>query len=93
LLWNQANYERRQAFFRHEKIPPYKTQCHTLKHSEHFKAIGTGKAQAILKKLNEAWSAFFALKRLQAKGQLPPHITKVRPPKYWKDRETQSRQK
>src|SRR2546428_6881325 len=33
LLWNQANYERRQAFFKHKNMPSYAKQCNTLKHS------------------------------------------------------------
>ncbi|AFU57195.1 putative transposase [Candidatus Nitrososphaera gargensis Ga9.2] len=88
LLWNAANYERRQAYFKHHKIPTYHEQCKTLKHSEYFKAIGTGKGQALLKKLQEAWNSFFALKRLQRQGKLPPNIQKVRIPSYWKNRIT-----
>lgn len=87
-LWNQANYERRQAFFKHEKMPSYINQCNKLKHSEHFKAIGTGKSQAMLSKLHEAWRSFWELKKMQARGQLPAFIQKVGLPKYWKDRKT-----
>jgi putative transposase len=88
LLWNQANYERRQAFFKRGKMPSYAKQCHTLKDSKHFKAIGTGKGQATLKKLHEAWRSFWKLKMLQTQGLLPSHIQKVSPPRYWKDRKT-----
>ena len=88
LLWNQADYERRQAFFKHEKMPGYSKQCYTFKTSEHFKVIGTGKAQALLKKLAESWNSFWELKKMQSQGRLPPHIQKVSPPKYWKDRRT-----
>lgn len=88
LLWNQANYERRQAFFKYEKMPSYVKQCNTLKHSEHFKAISTGKGQAILSKLHESWQSFWQLKKMQKQGLLPRHIVKVSPPKYWKDRNT-----
>ena len=88
LLWNQANYERRQAFFKHEKMPSYAKQCNTLKHSEHFKALGTGKGQAILSKLHESWQSFWQLKKMQKQGLLPQHIVKVGPPKYWKNRKT-----
>jgi len=86
LLWNQANYERRQAFFKHTKMPSYAKQCNTLKYTEHFKAVGTGKGQAILSKLNESWQSFWKLKKMQKQGVLPIFIQKVRPPKYWKDR-------
>ncbi|MGH9876746.1 MAG: RNA-guided endonuclease InsQ/TnpB family protein [Nitrososphaera sp.] len=88
LLWNQANYERRQALFKHAKRPSYVKQCNTLKHSEHFKAIGTGKGQAILSKLHESWQSFSELKKMQKQGRLPAFIQKVGLPKYWKDRKT-----
>src|SRR2546425_2942872 len=68
LLWNQANYERRQAFFKHEKMPSYAKQCNTLKHSEHFKVLGTGKGQAILSKLHESWQSFWELKKMRKQG-------------------------
>ena len=86
LLWNQTNYERRQAFFKHEKNPEYAKQCYTFKTSQHFRAIGTGKAQPLLKKLAESWSSFWELKQMLAQGRLPPHIKRVNPPRYWKDR-------
>jgi len=88
LLWNQANYERRQAFFKNKTMSSYAKQCNTLKHSEHFKALGTGKGQAILSKLHESWQSFWQLKKMQKQGLLPQHIAKVSPPKYWKDRNT-----
>jgi putative transposase len=85
LLWNQANYERRQTLFKHIKMPGYARQCYTLKTSQHFKAIGTGKAQPLLKKLAESWSSFWELKKMLAQDRLP-HVKKVSPPRYWKDR-------
>lgn len=88
LLWNRANYERRQAFFNRQKMPSYAKQCYTFKTSSHFKAIGTGKAQPLLKKMAESWKSFWELKKMQSQGRLPSHIHKVRPPRYWKDRET-----
>ncbi|MBM5805037.1 MAG: IS200/IS605 family element transposase accessory protein TnpB [Candidatus Verstraetearchaeota archaeon] len=84
ILWNIANYERRKAFYEHMKMPSYALQCRELKHTEPFKKLGTCKAQALLSKLNEAWQSFHALLRLKKKGKLPPHIRKIRPPKYWK---------
>jgi hypothetical protein len=59
ILWNMANYEIRQAFYEHQKIPSYKDQYRTLKDNE----IGTCKAQALLSKLNEAWQSLFTLLR------------------------------
>ena len=84
ILWNTANYERRQAFYEHQRNHSYVEQCRTLKDSEAFKALGTCKAQAVLSKLNEAWQSFYALLRLKKKGRLPPHIHKLSPPRYWK---------
>jgi putative transposase len=69
-------------------MPSYAKQCSTLKHSEHFQAIGTGKRQAILSKLTELWQSFWELKKMQKQGRLPTFIQKVGLPKYWKDRKT-----
>jgi putative transposase len=85
ILWNTANFERRRAWRAHLKMPSYASQCRTLKTSESFKRLGTCKAQALLSKLNEAWSSFYALKRLEKRGRLPPHVLKVNPPRYWKE--------
>jgi putative transposase len=84
ILWNIANYERRKAFYEHRKTPSYTAQCKELKHTEPFKKLGTCKAQALLSKLNEAWQSFHALLRLRRRGRLPPHIRRIRPPRYWK---------
>ncbi len=84
ILWNMANYERRQAFYEYGHTPTYAEQCKTLKRSQSFKTLGTCKAQALLSKLNEAWRSFHALLRLKQRGRLPPHIRRVSPPGYWK---------
>ncbi len=39
-----------------------------------------------MQKNNGAWSSFFSLLRLKREGRLPPHITRVSPPRYWKER-------
>jgi len=85
ILWNTANFERRKAWHEHLKMPSYADQCRVLKMSEAFKRLGTCKAQALLSKLREAWSSFYALKRLEKQGMLPPHILRVNPPRYWKE--------
>jgi putative transposase len=87
-LWNVANYQRRQAYFEHRKLPTYPGQCRKLKHSKSFKALGTCKAQAVLSKLNEAWASALALKKRQRQGRLPPNLKKVCLPGYLKDRRT-----
>jgi putative transposase len=90
-LWNMANYERRQAYFTGNRVPGYENQWRTFKDSEPFKRIGTCKGQALLLKLREAWGSFSALKHLQKLDQLPPHIKRISPPKYMKDRNTRGR--
>ena len=45
-------------------------------------------AQAVIQKNDEAWNAFFKQLDLKKQGRLPPHIRKVSPPGYWKDRLT-----
>jgi len=87
-LWNMANYERRQALFFQKWTPTYAHQCKRFKDADAFKQLGTCKAQALLAKLREAWGSCRALKRLEERGQLPPHIKRVRPPRYMKDRST-----
>jgi len=90
-LWNMANYDRRQAYFTGSRVPSYENQWRIFKDSEPFKRIGTCKGQALLLKLREAWGSFFALKRLQRNGNLPPHIKRTSPPKYMKDPNTRRR--
>jgi putative transposase len=88
-LWNMANYERRQAlFFQNSWTPTYAHQCRCFKDADAFKQLGTCKAQALLAKLREAWGSYRALKQLEERGQLPPHIKRVLPPRYMKDRST-----
>jgi putative transposase len=45
-------------------------------------------AGQVVNKNDEAWNAFFELLKLRKQGKLPPHIKKVSPPGYWKDRDT-----
>jgi putative transposase len=49
-----------------------------------LRLIGSATAQQIINKNNEAWRSFLALKRLEAEGRLPEHITRVSMPRYWK---------
>jgi Zn-finger nucleic acid-binding protein len=50
-LWNRANYQRRQAFFKRRRTPSYPFQCNYFKADKDFKLLGTCKAQALLQKL------------------------------------------
>jgi len=83
VLWNKLNYVRRQAFF--EGRFDWKEGVDEL-YDEFKKIIGSATAQQIIRKNDEAWRSFFALLKLQKQGKLPPHIRKVSPPRYWKDR-------
>jgi len=81
-LFNEVNYERRQQFFRGEKVDLQGTY---KKYYEKYKGILGVNAQQVLNKNNEAWSSFFSLLNLKKKGKLPPHMKHVSPPRYWKE--------
>ena len=83
VLWNKLNYIRRQAFF--DGRFEWKEGINEL-YNEFKRILGSATTQQIIRKNNEAWRSFFALLKLQRQGKLPPHIRKVSPPRYWKDR-------
>jgi len=83
VLWNKLNYIRRQLFF--EGRFDWKEGVDEL-YDEFKPILGSATTQQIIRKNNEAWRSFFALLKLQKQGKLPPHICKVSPPRYWKDR-------
>ncbi|MFP3298263.1 MAG: transposase [Thermocladium sp.] len=87
-LFNEVNYERRQQFFRGEKVDFEGTwdKCY-----EKYKEELGVNAQAVMQKNNEAWNSTFSLLRLRKENKLPPHMSRVSPPKYWKDKETGKR--
>jgi len=87
-LFNEVNYERRQQFFRGEKVDLEGTWD---KYYERYKGALGVNAQAVLQKNNEAWSSFFSLLKRKREGKLPPHMKRVGPPKYWKNREGKER--
>jgi putative transposase len=87
-LFNEVNYERRQQFFRGEKVDLEGTWD---RYYERYKGALGVNAQAVLQKNNEAWSSFFSLLRRKREGKLPPHMRRVGPPSYWKDRENKER--
>ena len=81
-LFNEVNYERRQQFFRGEKVDLQGTY---KKYYEKYRGLlGSANAQEVIHKNNEAWSSFFSLLNLKKKGKLPPHMNHVSPPRYWK---------
>ena len=81
-LFNEVNYERRQQFFRGEKVDFKLTWD---KYYDKYKDILGVNAQAVLQKNNEAWSSFFSLLKLKKQGKLPPHMNHVSPSRYWKE--------
>jgi len=85
VLWNKLNYLRRQAFF--EGRFDWKEGVDEL-YNEFKRILGSATTQQIIRKNNEAWRSFFALLKLQKQCKLPPHIRKISPPRYWKDRLT-----
>jgi putative transposase len=87
-LFNEVNYERRQQFFRGEKVDLEGTWD---RYYERYKGALGVNAQAVLQKNNEAWSSFFSLLKRKREGKLPPHMRRVGPPKYWKDRGSKER--
>jgi transposase len=88
-LFNEVNYERRQQFFRGERVDLKGTWD---KYYERYKGALGVNAQAVLQKDNEAWSSFFSLLKRRREGKLPPYMRRVGPPKYWKDRGSKERE-
>jgi putative transposase len=87
-LYNELNYERRQQFFNGEKVDFKGTWD---KYYEKYRGVLGVNAQAVMQKNNEDWSSFFSLLNMKKEGKLPPHMKRVSPPGYWKDRETGKR--
>ena len=85
-LYNELNYERRQQFFSGEGVDLKGTWD---KYYEKYKGVlGPVNTQAVMQKNNEDWNSFFTLLNMKKEGKLPPHMRRVSPPGYWKDRET-----
>jgi len=68
-LWNEVNYQRRQAYSNYHPI-----DWNTRLYKKYVHSVGSATAQEIRQKNSEAWRSFLALKRLERRGQLPPHI-------------------
>ncbi|MFO7966477.1 MAG: transposase [Archaeoglobaceae archaeon] len=85
-LWNEVTYKRRQTFFEGEM--DWNTDEYYRRYK---KPVGSATAQQVVRKSNEAWKSFFALLKQYDEGKLPPHIEKVSPPGYWKDRDSGER--
>jgi len=88
-LFNEVNYERRQQFFRGEKVDFQGTY---QKYYEKYKDMLGVNAQEVIHKNNEAWSSFFSLIKRKKQGKLPPHVNHVSPPGYWKGKDSKKRE-
>jgi putative transposase len=89
-LFNELNCEKRQAFFNGELSPG---KYYEIDSKHYYKLLQVNEvlgvnAQAAIQKNDEAWSTFFKQPDLKKQGRLMPHIRKVSPPGYWKDRLT-----
>ncbi|MFX1296512.1 MAG: hypothetical protein ACFFD2_16855 [Promethearchaeota archaeon] len=58
-MWNLGNYQKRQALFQKIPIPSGFYLQKALKTHSLYKTLGSAYSQQILKKLQEAWNAFF----------------------------------
>jgi putative transposase len=86
-LWNELNYEKRRAFFNRELTPKKRDEINKRYYHKYRGMLGVSAGQ-VVNKNDEAWNAFFELLDLWKRGRLPPHIRKLSPPGYWKDRNT-----
>jgi putative transposase len=86
-LWNELNYEKRQAFFNRELSPGKRDEINKRYYHKYKEMLGVNAGQ-VINKNDEAWNAFFELLDLRKQGKLPPFMKKLSPPGYWKDRET-----
>jgi putative transposase len=84
-LWNELNFERRRQFFSGKGVDFKGTWS---KYYEKYKRMLGVNAQAVMQKNNEDWNSFFTLLNMKKEGKLPPHMRRVNPPGYWKDKET-----
>jgi putative transposase len=87
-LWNELNFERRRQFFGGGGVDFRGTWS---KYYEKYKGVLGVNAQAVMQKNNEDWNSFFTLLNMKKEGKLPPHMKRVSPPGYWKDRESKKR--
>jgi len=86
-LWNELNYEKRQAFFNGELSPGKRDEINRRYYHKYKRVLGVNAGQ-VVNKNDEAWNAFFELLKIKRQNKLSPHIRKLSPPGYWKDRET-----
>jgi len=86
-LWNELNYEKRQLFFKNDLTPEKREEINRRYYHKYKNFLGVNAGQ-IINKNEEAWESFFELLKMKRQRRLPPHIRKISPPGYWKDRIT-----
>ncbi len=79
-LWNEATYRKRQAYMNYQ---PLNWEYKDL-YRKYTPLIDSATSQQIIRKSNESWRSFFALKQLEREGRLPLNIEKVCTPGFWK---------
>jgi putative transposase len=78
-LWNEVNYLHRQQYSDYVKL-----DWNPQAYKKYVPLVGSATAQQVVRKNNEAWRAFLALKRIQKNGEHSSTIMRVKPPGYWK---------
>jgi len=78
-LWNEINYLHRQQYSDYLKL-----DWNPQGYKKYVPLVGSATAQQIVRKNNEAWRAFLALKRMEKNGEHSFTIRRVKPPGYWK---------
>jgi len=78
-LWNEVNYLHRQQYENYLRL-----DWNPRIYKKYVSLVGSATAQQVVRKNNEAWRSFLALKRLERRGKLPPTMKRVRMPGYWK---------
>jgi putative transposase len=86
-LFNELNYEKRQAFFKGGLTKRRNREINSKYYYKYNEVLGVN-AQAVIQKNDEAWNAFYEQLDQKKQGRLPLYIRKVSPPGYWKDRLT-----
>ena len=66
-LWNELNFERRQAYIHYKKFEWYPRHLYR----KYAPLVGSATAQQVIRKNNEAWRSFLKLKRLEKRGKTP----------------------
>ena len=78
-LWNEVNYQHRQQYENYLRL-----DWNPQTYKKYVPLVGSATAQQIVRKNNEAWRSFLALKRMERRGKLPSTVKQVKPPRYWK---------